>query len=184
MFSSASLLFHGLIPDPMLPTPLQHQCLPSPQAKILLFAVPTHVSILQSIAILLPCNSSCQEKGEEGHFWLITTSFGTSRPRPREKLQPDVQNFPSDLLKLLTKFDKFGINHWKTSEIDSGVPEILTPWSSSWHRLSKPRLVHFSQFMRFISGLSWDADRNKKLVCVESISSFHSHSWTSWNIPP
>lgn len=57
----------------------------SPQSKTLLSAVPTHVSSLQSIAIFLPCNSACQGKGKEGHFWLITTSFGTGKPGLREE---------------------------------------------------------------------------------------------------
>lgn len=125
--------------------------------------------------ILLPGDSACQKK--RGDFWLITPLFGTSKPRHGEEPQPGVWTFPFGLLNLLTKWEKFGINPWKTSEINFWVPEILTPWSSSQLRLSKPRIVHFSQFMRFIFSLSGDADRKMKLVCFQSISLSHSCSY-------
>lgn len=116
---SASLLFHGLTLDPLLPVPLQHQCL---LHRLKVYCLQFPPMSLFSRVLLYCCLAilRARKKGEEGHFWLITTSLGTSKPRPREELQPDVQNFPFGLLKLLTKFDKLGINLWKTSEINPG----------------------------------------------------------------
>lgn len=107
----------------------------------LLLAVPIGISLSR---LWLPCKAACQEKrGGGGRFGLITASFRTSKPGHREELEPGIPNFPAGLLKLLTKWAEFGINHWKTRAINPWVPEIVTPWSSSQLRLSKPRTVPF-----------------------------------------